>query len=639
MASSKDQCQGCFDAATSLFIQCRTAHLELQRVALHEGRLLNRLHDELQRLRSDNDLDEILKVDVNAPIPAELKMVLDEDGSPTFHDQEGQPLPRRPSVRSMHSTQSRMSGTRLQRAKSGISAFSLEGNDMSPSASYTINGFNQKEEAKVPRNSLMKMVKSNTLQFLGGSGFSQRLQRLEDLVERCWKLEEPERTGCLARVVRSNVFGLFCGAVILVNALFILNATDYEMQNLAKPIPADMQIVELLLASFYILELALKLIVHRWFFFWNSEMAWNWFDFCLVLFSIIENLLVFDVFGTSGHEAAGSGVNLGFFRLVRLCRVVKVLRVLRTVRFFSELRLMLDCVVGSLMNVIWCFIMLLFVVYIFALLLQQGVVEYLTEKGPDISPAEGTGLHTYFRSVGTTVLTLFQSCTGGTDWREPYEALVPTGWLLPSAFVLYVAFVFISVWNIVTSCFVEKALKLAQPDVDMLILEQQLQDFKDCHMLAGLFQKMLHKADADATASASSASDLEGRERSNDRIGLEDFQRLVGTYEFRSYLQTRGIDIKNAETFFKMLVELQGEETIDAATFANACVRMKGAATSIDLQTVMFTTHVMNEAQRVAFENVLTRLVRIESVLLPDELEHLDIDSSTEECGPIEERV
>ena len=44
-----------------------------------------------------------------------------------------------------------------------------------------------------------------------------------------------------------------------------------------------------------------------------------------------------------------------------------------------------------------------------------------------------------------------------------------------------------------------------------------------------------------------------------------------------------------------MLVELQGEETIDAHTFANACVRMKGAATSIDLQTVMFTTHLMNK--------------------------------------------
>ena len=62
----------------------------------------------------------------------------------------------------------------------------------------------------------------------------------------------------------------------------------------------------------------------------------------------------------------------------------------------------------------------------------------------------------------------------------------------------------------------------------------------------------------------------------------------------RSYLQSRSIDIKNAETFFRMLVELQGETTIDATTFANACVRMKGAATSIDLQTVMFTTHLMN---------------------------------------------
>ena len=32
------------------------------------------------------------------------------------------------------------------------------------------------------------------------------------------------------------------------------------------------------------------------------------------------------------------------------------------------------------------------------------------------------------------------------------------GLLLPSAFLCYVAFVFISVWNIVTSIFVEKAL-------------------------------------------------------------------------------------------------------------------------------------------------------------------------------------
>ena len=176
------------------------------------------------------------------------------------------------------------------------------------------------------------------------------------------------------------------------------------------------------------------------------------FDFVLVLFSIIENTLSFVLLSTS--QEGGSGVNLGFLRLLRLCKIVKILRVFRTLRFFSELRLMLDCVVGSLMNVFWCLIMLLFVMYVFALLLQQGVVQHLQEASNPSSEAAGCadegGLQTYFSSVGVTVVTLFQSCTSGVDWNEPYKALQETGTFLPVSFLLYIAFVFISVWNIVT---------------------------------------------------------------------------------------------------------------------------------------------------------------------------------------------
>ena len=69
-------------------------------------------------------------------------------------------------------------------------------------------------------------------------------------------------------------------AVIFANAIFILYATDYEMQNLHQPVSSDAEkisVAELLLASFYVIELLLKLIVHRFYFFWNAEMAWNWF--------------------------------------------------------------------------------------------------------------------------------------------------------------------------------------------------------------------------------------------------------------------------------------------------------------------------------------------------------------------------
>ena len=283
-------------------------------------------------------------------------------------------------------------------------------------------------------------------------------------------------------------------------------------------------------------------------------------------------------------------------RLIRLCKIVKILRVFRTLKFFSELRLMLDCVLGSLINAMWCVIMLVFVMYVFGLLLQQGIVQYLMEARATMSDEANEYIMTYFGSVGQTVVTLFQSSTSGVDWNEPYKALLFTGQIMPIAFLVYVAFVFISVWNIVTSTFVEKALKLAQPDVDMLILEQQLQDFEDCKMLARLFKSMRPTDD-------------------DERIGMEEFRQLVETYEFRSYLQTRGIDIKNAETFFKMLVELQGEPMIDATTFANACVRMKGAATSIDLQTVMFTTHLMNQEQRRFFQSMYSRLMTIETFL------------------------
>ena len=100
--------------------------------------------------------------------------------------------------------------------------------------------------------------------------------------------------------------------------------------------------------------------------------------------------------------------------------------------------------------------------------------------------------------------------------------------LLPTAFLCYVAFVHISVWNIVTSIFVEKALKLAMPDADMVIVEHQLQDAQDTkplgedHVVAPWRKRMrmLMKL-------------FKSRSASNERLGLEEFRKLVETYEFR----------------------------------------------------------------------------------------------------------
>lgn len=67
-------------------------------------------------------------------------------------------------------------------------------------------------------------------------------------------------------------------SVILANAVFIFFATDYEMAHLSESIPMGIRITDLVLSSCFVLEVALKLVVHRGFFFWNADYAswWRW---------------------------------------------------------------------------------------------------------------------------------------------------------------------------------------------------------------------------------------------------------------------------------------------------------------------------------------------------------------------------
>ena len=55
--------------------------------------------------------------------------------------------------------------------------------------------------------------------------------------------------------------------------------------------PRAIAAVELMFLSFYTVELLLKLVVHRLFFFTNKEMQWNIFDCTLVVFSLADQVL------------------------------------------------------------------------------------------------------------------------------------------------------------------------------------------------------------------------------------------------------------------------------------------------------------------------------------------------------------
>merc|ERR1719456_1135369 len=122
-------------------------------------------------------------------------------------------------------------------------------------------------------------------------------------MERCPKRIEPQRTGCLAEFERGNGFNSLCPVVILLDATY----TTWSANRAAgdpddSDITLNMQLIEFAFTAFYMTELLIKLKVHGKFHFYNSNMAWNWFDFILVCQSLLDVILTY-VVATSGGSA------------------------------------------------------------------------------------------------------------------------------------------------------------------------------------------------------------------------------------------------------------------------------------------------------------------------------------------------
>merc|ERR1712137_1049271 len=125
----------------------------------------------------------------------------------------------------------------------------------------------------------------------------------------------------------------------------------------------------------------------------------------------------------------------------------------------------------------------------FAVLIVQGITQVLQERQASQSTSftPDPDLISRFGSVAKAMLTLLKSTTGGMEWGIAYQHLEDIGWMVAAAFLFYVLFFVVAAFNIVTSMFVDKSLKLAQPDIETLALEQNMKDIRDSEELTKLF--------------------------------------------------------------------------------------------------------------------------------------------------------
>lgn len=402
----------------------------------------------------------------------------------------------------------------------------------------------------------------------------------------CWtwwhNSREPTRTGRFVECIESKAFQAFVLTMILLNTIFIVLVTDEDMQtSMSGPRLADTSVSngkldnddctkevhsdfatqgELLFAVFYASELLLKLMAHRQYYFINSEWRWNSFDAFLVFTSVLNY-----VTEAIANGDCGKGLNLTFLRALRILKSARILRMVRVVRFLRELRLMVDCIMNSAFHLVWCVLLIVMILLMFALLIVQGLQSYV-DKASDAQRlliAEG------FDTVASAMVSLFMATTGGADWSEQYYLVADAGLGLRVVYLFFIAFFTIVAWNIVMSTFVEKACRLAMPDLEETAMEKcQAQQAYAME----LNDMLLARLDVDK----------------DGMITLDEFRIHLEDPEVVRFFLAREINVTDAELFFHMLSAIHGTDNVDVKTFTKAILRLRGSSSAIDMQSFHF---------------------------------------------------
>lgn len=306
-----------------------------------------------------------------------------------------------------------------------------------------------------------EMVEQEALEMVAG-GFSSSAG-LDTAIQMDY-FDKVRAASTLGRIVCSRPFDTICTIVILVNSVFIGISVEYDLNHVKEDKTDWQRGFDIFFYCFYLVELILKLNVHRRNFLvpLNPDWLWNIFDLILVLTA------TYDMINEYAVDSDGGGANVMWMRLLRIVKMMKLMRMVRVMRFFRELRLMMDLIAKSFRSLFWAMVMLGLTMYLFALCILSGVTGYLGDKLLDkdnpIDPQVKLAIEKYWDSVYDAICTLLMSITRGVDWHLVLKPLEEVGQIYHILFLFYISFVTFAVLNIMTGIFVDASFESSAKD-------------------------------------------------------------------------------------------------------------------------------------------------------------------------------
>ncbi|CAE7259058.1 SCN11A [Symbiodinium natans] len=423
--------------------------------------------------------------------------------------------------------------------------------------------------------------------------FSQREKHMSNNAPRSlWRVGW---TPTSIKVVNSPGFDVFFALVVTVNAVYIGFDVQRSLMNTG-PRPLEYQILQYFFTTVFTIELVTRVVASRCRYFVSEDWIWALLDVVIVGTSLWE-VLVDVLAGAVDLNTINGLSSLKAFRVIRLTRLLKMVQFLRIFRFVMALRTLVQSIMHTLKALFWALLLLVLIVYVFAVLFAQGVNDYVSGN-PDLADSDMvlSGMK-YFGGLDVSMLSLFMSIAGGVSWEQVIEPLreISTVWSL--CYIFYICFTYFAVLNVVTAVFCQSAIESAQKDHATVV--QNMIDDKESHLakLRTLFSKL----GADATGG----------------ITLRMFEEKIDTPSVREYFETLGLDIWDTWSFFKLLDANLGG-VVDLEEFFMGCLRFSGTASALDLGKLS-----QDQAWLIKNQGRFQRFVEKELVLLREEMSTL----------------
>jgi len=326
-----------------------------------------------------------------------------------------------------------------------------------------------------------------------------------------------------------------------------------------------LRVAEAVFVLWYSVETLLRIVGLRRAFFFGPLRRWNAFDLILLLMAYVELFLW-------SLQSADAKKDYSFLRLMRF---IRLFRLFRAFRVLTELRIMMLCMAKSMGTFVWSGILLVFMLYVAALLSIQIATSYragddfrkhqaeLNDLVPGSGDIYARQVEEWFSNLAFTMVLLYQCAANGKDWGEVYTVYDQIGTFQALFFLFFILIFQFSFFNIITSIFVNKALRLGAPEQrkteESLVKEKLLE--------------VLAKRDFPI----------------EDSINSEQLDIVLRDRGLRAMLRKFGLDVREVQLLFEMLTRIGHldrpghADELSVDQFVDQVMKVKGVATNQDL--------------------------------------------------------